>query len=111
MREPMLVDSPRIHPGICLDGNQQACVDTFLEPPGYGRVYLSRPMVRDAARLFPGLREELAGEILWVDAVAHQEAIDERDRRIEELETRLAELLPIERAITRVAMLEQRSAA
>lgn len=76
MRDPVLVESPTFFPGMCVDGRQDGPVaDTFYEPPGYGRVYLSRAMVRDCARLFPGLVNELAEEGGFVPGHVHDAVV------------------------------------
>lgn len=65
---PVLVEAPNLYPGVCIDGRQDACINTFYELPGYGQVYLSRPMLRESAREMPGLVEELAREQgRWLD--------------------------------------------
>lgn len=101
---PMLVDSPTFFPGTCVDGRQDGpVVDTFYEPPGYGRLYLSRQMLRDCTRLHRGTVEELAGELGWTPPAEHHAAVSKLEQRVAELEGRLAELEPVERALTAAA--------
>lgn len=102
--EPQLVDVPNLAPHACIDGRQDGpVVLTGLNFRGYGVVYLSRQMLRDCTRLLPAVVEELAGEIGWVAENEHVEALRERDSTIRELEGRLAELAPVERAMNRLA--------
>lgn len=97
---PVLVEAPSLFPHACIDGRQDGpVVLTGRELPGFGVVYLSQQMLRDSTRLLPALVEELAGEIGWV-APDHGDAVlEDRDRRIAELEGRLAALEPVERAL------------
>lgn len=99
---PVLADTPRMFPHVCLDGRQDGPVVLLCNPPdGFwrGSIYASRSMIRDSARLVPAVVEELAGEIGWVSAADHAAELSKRDLRIADLEGRLAELEPVERAL------------
>lgn len=94
--ESQLVETPRFFPGTCIDGRQDGpVIDTFYEPPGYGRVYLSQTMVRHAALLL--------GMVDKTDITERDEKLRKQDRRIAELEGELAELEPVKRALTSAA--------
>lgn len=97
---PVLVDRPVQFPHVCLDGRQDGPVVTVHKHiQGWGVVYLSRVMLLESTRLLPDVVDELAGERGWVPAGQ----LAERDVRIEELEGRLAELEPVERALVDAA--------
>lgn len=91
-----LVEVPSLRPYVCLDRSQAGpVVDTLIQPPGYGRVYLSRRHVEEAAGLFG-----------MVSAAFHAAVVGERDvsrRRVAELEGELAELTPVRDALDRAA--------
>lgn len=93
MREPVLVEVPCLYPAATVDGRQDGPVaDTFIELPGYGEVYLSRNMVRDCARLFPGLVRELALEQDYVAGDVHAAMIQNRDEQIDAQQHEIDEL-------------------
>ena len=84
MRDPQVVETPHLFPGACVDGRQDGpVVDTFYEPLGYGRVYLSRQMLRDSTRLFPHIVAELAEEMGFVRPEIHASMIQTRDEEIQ----------------------------
>jgi hypothetical protein len=75
-------------PSMCLCGSQSPpVVDTFMDKPGYGRVYLCRLCTTRAARalgLVKGDEHTRLGNIQ--DLLAHAEGeIGERDRLIEKM--------------------------
>lgn len=92
MREPQLVEKCALYPAACVDGRNEECVDTFYEPDHYGRVYLSRPMVRDSARLFPGLVRELALEQGYVPQSEHEAIIHHLTSQLEAAQRDVAAL-------------------
>jgi hypothetical protein len=96
MREPMLVDTPALFPGACVDGRQNGpVVATFVQLPGWGEVYLSREMLRDCVRLLPGTIEELAGERGMVYPAELEARLARVEAELAEKNQELAELLPI----------------
>lgn len=109
--EPMLVETPSLYPHMCIDGTQDSpVVDACLRAGNFGRVYLSRRILRDSTRLMPEIVEELAGEIGWVAPEMLDEALKLLDgqladsqAKVAELEGRLAELESVERALERAA--------
>lgn len=99
-----LAETPQHFPHVCLDGRQDGpVVNTNHTIPGYGILYLSRQQLRDYTRLVPEIVVELASEIGWMSAVEHEETVGGRDSKITELEGRLAELEPVERALNAAA--------
>lgn len=105
MRDPQLVETPHLYPGTCVDGRQDGPVaDTFLEPPGYGRLYLSRNMVRDCARVFPTLVRELALESGYVPQSEHMALVSSLQERLELAQADVA-------ALERIRLADVRSLA
>lgn len=75
-------------PSMCLCGSQKPpLVDTYMDKPGYGRVYLCRLCTQRAARalgLVKGDEHTRLGDVQDLLDQAERE-IDERDRLIEKM--------------------------
>ena len=81
-------------PGMCVCGSQKGpIVDTYLDLPGYGRVYLCRPCTTSAARALGLVKGDEHTRLANVaDEIAQMESeVSERQKLIEKLTKSLAE--------------------
>lgn len=76
-----LVDQPHLFPGRSLLGNTGPCVDTAVEIPVGGRVYVDRVEAGEIARLFGFLTPEAASQLKAQLAAAEGRA-GEAERRL-----------------------------
>lgn len=91
--DAMIVDRPAQFPGQCLDGDQGVCIDTHIELPAYGHIYVSKRQARDHGRLLGMVAREDHAEV--------HAKVAALEIRVRELETELAEAEPILRSLAR----------
>jgi hypothetical protein len=81
-------------PSMCLCGSQKGpIVDTYMDKPGYGRIYLCRLCVTRAARAFGLVKGDEQTRLMNVaDEIAQAEKeISDRQKLVEKLTRSLAE--------------------